>query len=240
MLEKIYADDDREIEADIVGNLVGTTDIGGTSSTFVYGSAAVVHTGTDHAIDAGDYITIDGVLYQVAVDGGANAYTLDRPYRGASATILVADIHDQGSTAATEVGLRITDRYDNDIIDVAVTTIIVSASTNQAVEPSASTGSTDDVTELETVFKPHRGQLDNITGYMPQPESYVVASTNYDLYTTNSGENLSNSDHMGYGKVAQYELINAFVTGIADTGGKNQSDFEDIMTVFYPDFVTLF
>lgn len=240
MLVKIYAKSDREIDVDIVGNLVGTTDIGGTSSTFVHGSTAVVHTGTDHLITALDYITVSGVLYQVVVDGGTGAYTLDRPYRGVSATIVVANIHDQGATAATEFGLRVTDKDINQIIKYSLTGVIESAVLTYQVPSVRSTGRGVDVLALETVYKPHRGQLDNINSYMPQPLSYAIAGTNYDLYNIVAGSDLSNSDHMGYGKVGHVEMLMSFVTTVADTAGKNQSDFEDIMTVFYPDFVTLF
>jgi hypothetical protein len=242
MLANIYSatgDANRIIDADITGNLVGTTDITGTSSTFVNGSTAVVHTGGDHGIDALDYITINGNLYQVTVDGGAAAYTLDRPYRGTSATVVVANIHDQGVTAATEFGLKVTDRYFNSNIIVASAGIGVSALITRGTAPLATSGRGVDILQIEADYKPHAGNWDNIPSYVPQADSHAVSASNYDMYNISGGSALSNSDHIGKGGYAETELITVFLDGIADTAGKNQSDFEDIMTVFYPDFISI-
>jgi hypothetical protein len=239
MVDKnIYVDDDRIIEAEIVSDLTGGAALTNDANV-VYGSKNV--TSTAHGLDVGDYVVIEGATYKVTVSN-ANDFVLDRPYRGATATVLAADILDQGNADPTEIGLRVTDKFENDNLAIQNGFAIQSANNVKQVASQISSGSYSDINGLEIDFQPHRGQLDNRVSdrIKPQPNTYAVVNTNYDMYTINAGEKLSNSDHMGKAGVADNESIYSFVTGVADTAGKNQSDFEDIMEIFYPDFVTLF
>lgn len=239
MVGSIYADVNREIEADIVTNLTGAVFANSATVTLTHGSVAVT-TSAVHGVGVGDYVSFNSNVYQAIAIPTTSTMTLDRAYRGVTEVMANASTRDLGATAPTESGLKITDRYVNDVMAISVSGIFVSSTVTQSVNAERSTGRGEDVLKIETDYRPHRGQLDNIDRRKPLPNIYAVETTNYDLYVMYKGADLSNSDFMGAGKVGETELTLGFVETVADTAGKNQSDFEDIMTIFYPDLITLF
>ena len=132
-----------------------------------------------------------------------------------------------------------TDRNDNTVLEISISGIGESANITEVVANVISSGKYEQILQEETEARPHRGSLDNLDRTRNLPELFAVSGTNYDTYAISHSTPLNNSDMMGAGKLDKKRITVAFVTGVADTAGKNQSDFEDIMTVFYPDLVSI-
>lgn len=247
MVANIYSStrtQERVIDADIITNIsAGSAFTTSATADVVFGSAAVI-TSAAHGVGALDYIglSVDGTIFYTyqAIAVTSTTITLDRPWRGTTQTLVNANTRDDGATAGTEEGIEITDANFNSSIQFALNGIMVSSTPTQSVDPLRSSGRGVDILVLETDIRPSRGQLDNIISYKPQPPVYAVAVTNYDMYSIRTGIDLPNTDHMGRGKVADNELSLAFDESVADSAGKNQSDFEDIIIIFFPDFITAF
>jgi hypothetical protein len=202
----------------------------------------VVHTGTDHLLDAGDYVEISGDTYIVAVDGGAGGYTLDRPYRGASATILVANIHDQGATAPTEVGLVVTDKTIGIKAEISLGGLIESATkyVSTAFVPSINSG-----TEIYKGEKENRSLLgahDVTDRRVPIKDLNTDITKNYDTYLLSAVNTRGTSDpHNSSGQTfSTTEVLVGFESDTADSGNTHQSDFEDVLASLNVTVRTLF
>ena len=243
LVANIYAIDDglnnRNIDVDIVSDLAGTSVVGNSATCAVVFGSAIVTTSADALMVAGDYVELSGVVYKVLTDNGSGSFTVDRPYRGATATLANAACFDQGATAPTEVGLRVTDRYTNDIINISVAGIAESATNTKVVDNIGSTGLSTQVLEMENKGLSHRGFIDQNDRNRNKPATYSVAGVAYDLYTISYGNTQNNSDGQGGGRHDDKRLNLAFDSSGTIGAGQVQGDFQDILTTFYPDFVAL-
>ena len=238
-LVKLYESNDRQIDADINSNLTaGSAFTNSATVALTHGSTAVT-TSAAHGVGAGDWITLDGDAYKASAVPTTTTITLDRPYRGATIAAMANNLTtDDGSTAATEYGLKVTDKEFETTIAISFSDLIASATNTLVTSAVAGSGTYAKLLQMEKDFRPHMGVYDINDRRVPLPDTYSVSGTTYDMYNILHSSPLSNSDMMGGGKTAQNQLVLAFVEA-ADTAGKNQSDFEDIMVSFYANLATL-
>lgn len=193
-----------------------------------------------HGIGVSDYVSIAGDLYQAVTGTAGTTLVLDRPYSGATGTITNATFLDLGASVPTELGIEITDKNFYSNIEVTVQGVIIDATLTKVVQATPGSGSFDHVNRLEAYALPMLGSHDQITSYAHFPKPKAVEGTTYDLYFME----VQNSYHPKGDNGSVFNVVNnidiAFPSTVADTGGTNQSDFEDIITTFYPALVTLF
>lgn len=223
---------------------VGTTTSGSAAANSAtlsaVNGATTMTASAAHGIGVGDYVKIDGDVYQAVTGTATTTLVIDRPYKGATATVANAAFLDLGTTL-TDVQLVITDKEAGQNIEASVQGIIEDSVIVKTVASNPGKGTIAQVTALEKEALPKKGSHDQITSYMPLDTLKVDTSLNgYDLYSmTIHNANHPNGDPGSVFKVLNYVTL-AFPEGVADTAGKNQSNFEDIMVVLYPAFVTTF
>lgn len=246
MLTSIYSPSrtsQRSVDADIVSNVTAGAAFASLATANVINGSTAVVTSAPHGVSANDYIALrhNGAFHTYQATAVTPiTITLDRPYRGVTALLENVDTRNHGATAPTEVGMRFVDRNFDSSIQYSQLGIIISATTTRTTNSVSSSGRGENVREQEEFIRSSRGQLDNIISYKPQPPIYAVASSSYDIYSIRSGVQLQNSDFTGSAGTANNLLDLAFLSTVVDRPGVNQSDFEDIMTTFFPDFITTF
>lgn len=209
-----------------------------TTSATVAGvnGATTLTTSAAHGVTAGDAISLAGDYYVTTTGTTGSTLVLTRPFQGATGTIANADTLDI-TGAATEWGLELVDNKVGLNLEAAVQGVISLATIKSQTEPSPGYGSYDQVVAFEKDALVSKGTTDMITSYIPKDTIKAVSGTNYDLYTLT----IHNPTHPnGDNGVVVFRVINylrlAFVTGVADTTGFAQSDFEDIMTSLFTTF----
>jgi len=201
------------------------------SPAITFAANVTVATGANLRIGGINYKVITGVTAGTAV-------TLDSPYTGVTATVVAANV---GTLASiTEYGLKITNKENYKVFDFSVRGVLEDATITYAVVVEQGTGSSEQVLAIEKDARALRGVFDQIISYMPMMKLTTDSSVNYDIYNIVASNSLELKDQTDETFVSKVEVAVVFPTGIADTGGKNQSDFEDIMAVFYPSLVSLF
>lgn len=203
-------------------------------ATFTNGSKNVTFAG-NQTIATGAFITVQGALYKVAVGVTAGtSITLDREFQGSTVTIDVSATTDEVGTVAsiTEYGFTITDKNNFQNVEVALDGLIADATKSVTTALVWGTGTATQVATQEENKRPTFGQLDNIDRRVPLRDLEVDLTATYDLYVLRAVNSRYTSDpHAGSrSDVKDIELYLAFPSGVADTAGKNQSNFEDIMT----------
>lgn len=223
----------------IASNATGAVFANAGDATVTNGSKDVTVSGVGHGVTAGDYIVLAGDLYIAAAVPTVTTITLDRVYSQASGTVANADTLDV-TTAATEHGLEFTDANVGSNIELTVSGIIPDATLKRVVTPKTGSGSADHVKRLEKDALPYKGSHDQIHSYMPLDSLKYDPDLTYDLYFFT----VKNDIHAGGDQGSVFNVVNklnvAFPSTVADTAGKNQSDFEDIITNFYSDLVSTF
>lgn len=267
LVDNVYADSQRKFNPDIVGDgtktAVTAATSGANNSILVVGAGTPAVTGTiangDTALTltlasstvssvnfaAGDYIEIAGIVYKISAVGATGAITLvltlDRVYRGTSLSGAAASNFKFFNTAdPANWGLVLTDRYDNNSLQYGISNIGAAAPIVYQTVATRSSGAYQDILDKEVAYRANRGTLESIDRRVPVPSYLVAAGTNYDQYIVKGGnqgvekgiQNLHNID---------ISIHVAFPDGIADSAGKNQSDFEDVMatTGFVSGFVSI-
>ena len=165
---------------------------------------------------------------------------LDRPWDSPSGTVVNADFIDLGASLPSELGLEIEDKEFGANIEVTVQGLIQDADLAAATGSSLGSGTPDHLRALEADALPMLGSHDQVTSYMPFPQSLVDDSLTYDLYTLE----VRNPVHPGGDQGSVFGVVNfvdiAFPSTVADTAGANQSDFEDIIATFNSSLISLF
>ena len=215
-----------------------------TNPTVTNGSPNVTFAGAE-TINVGDVVIFRGRAYEVAEVVSGTEINLTRNYQGASETITtggsLAGIVDVSTITAS--GLRIFDLEDNMETVVANGGIIESADRTQIVAAEFSNGEGAQVAFEELSNRPYHGGLNNIDRRIPLRNLYTDEDVNYDQYELLARNSHATSDpHTGGPQGAsstEVGVMFAFVEGVADTPGFNQSDFEDIMTALGVSFVSL-
>jgi len=211
--------------------LAQNVDVVNGSPAITFAANVTVATGANLRIGGINYKVITGVTAGTAV-------TLDSPYTGVTATVVAANV---GTLASiTEYGLKITNKENYKVFDFAVRGVLEDATITYAVVVEQGTGSSEQVLAIEKDARALRGVFDQIISYMPMMKLTTDSSVNYDIYNIVASNSLELKDQTDETFVSKVEVAVVFPTGIADTGGKNQSDFEDIIAVFYPSLVSLF
>lgn len=221
---------------EIVSN--GTFSALAQNATVVNGSKTVTFAG-NVTVATGAMLRIAGITYKVSVGVTAGTeITLDKEYAGESGTVLAANI---GTLATiTEYGLKITNKENFRVFDFAVRGVLEDATITYAVVVSQGSGAPEKVLAIEKDSRAYRGVFDQIVSYMPMIGLNTDASTNYDMYNIVANNSIELKDQTNEVFTSRVEVAVVFPTGVADTTGKNQSDFEDIMAQFYPSLVSLF
>lgn len=211
----------------------GTGSAFGNSATVALtkGSTAVV-TSAAHLVTAGQYIILNGDLYVASAVPSGTTITLDRPWSQATVAALAnaSAINTASTSAPTALGLELVDNQDFRNVEAAVQGIAQNATILRYTRPLVGSGSNAEVVSLEKEALGLKGTEDQITRYQPLDVIYSqVAGSTYDLYffeTRRTG--IPVGEQGSVFKVINYVEL-AFVSGVADTTNKNQSDFEDAM-----------
>lgn len=207
-----------------------------TATVAAVNGATTLTTSAAHGVTAGDAIELAGDYYLTITGTTGSTLVLDRPYQGVTATIASVDTLDI-SAAATAFGLELVDGGDGDNITYSVQGIAQDATITRSTAPLAGNGTYAQVLELEKEAKPQKGTHSwNVDATIPSDPFKSVSTITYDLYHLT----VQNAKHPKGGQGSVFEVINyltlAFVSGVADSTNKNQSDFEDIMTSMYTNF----
>ncbi len=202
--------------------------------------ATTLTTSAAHGVAVGDWVSLAGDVYQAITGTTGSTLVLDRPYNGPTAIIPNASAIDL-TAAPTEVGIEIVDK--NFFQNVVVTTqgVIELATITRTVLPLIGSGSFDHVRNLEKEFRSMLGTSDEITSYIPKEPFKADPAITYDMYVMRvQNPSDARGDQGAVFRVFKYTYL-FFPSTVADTAGKNQSDYEDIMAVLFgATFPTLF
>lgn len=227
LADKIAHDANNDIATvKLTGNIAGSAIGNSATCTVVKGSTAVVVAVGDHALDVGDYVKLNGDIYKVTADGGATAFTLDKPYRGASATLANAVCLDLGATAPTEHGLSFTGVTAGEEFFVAAYGNLANATHTLTTPATQGQGSAALVKEIEDMWMGRMGAATKAeSAVIPHPASQVVTGATYDIYTIK----YKNKSHpAGNNRIT--DVWNTLVVAFPDAGSNGaQAEFEDIM-----------
>lgn len=223
----------------IVSNGSGTAFTTAATVAVVKGETSFT-TSAAHGVDVGDYVILDGILYQAVAGTTGTTLVIDRPYEGPSGTIANGDTADVGTTVPTQLGLQVTDANFNDTVELAVDGLLVDSDVVVSTNPSPGSGSAEHVKREELDARPYQGSHDRIHSYAPMPALTVDESQTYDMYFLElQNRDQSKGDQGSVFKIINYLTV-AVPSEVADTTGKNQSDFEDILSQFTSLMPTLF
>lgn len=223
----------------ITHNITTGSVLANSANVNAVNGATSLTTTAAHGVDVGDYISLDEDYYQATTGTAGTTLVLDRPYRGVTATVLNADALDLGSTAATELGLRIPSKEDFVDFEAAVQELIETATLNTSVQSDRGSGTFAHVRDLEDRARAAKGSHDAITSYMEIDRFRADPNTTYDIYSFTS-QGIDQPNGRGTANIFNVTegLDIAFVSTVADTPGENQSDFEDIITALFPNKLT--
>lgn len=196
------------------------------------GGAAGFLTSAAHGVTTGQYIILNGDLYVAANVPDTTHITLDRPWQQATTAALAnaSTVNTASTSAPATLGLELVDNADFRNLEAAVQGILQNATIKRFTLPQPGSGSNAEVVAIEKEAVGKKGNEDQITRYQPLDVIYSqVAGVTYDLYyfeTQNTNQPIGEPGSVF--KVIN-QIILAFVSGVADTTNKNQSDFEDAM-----------
>lgn len=206
-----------------------------TATLAAVNGAVSLTASASHGIGVGDWVVLEGALYQAVTGTATTTLVLDRPYTGPTKTIANADFIDAGATAPTEYGLKITDASEYLNNEVSIQGVLENATITRTVLPTTGSGSYDHVVRTEEEFKSMLGTADVITRYIPLAPTNAVKGATYDMYVLNAkNSNYAKGDPGSVFKIVTITIL--FFVAAADTAGKNQSDFEDIMATLFTGF----
>ena len=203
-----------------------------TATVAAVNGATSLTTSAAHGVTAGDLVSLGGDLYVTVTGTTGSTLVLDRPYQGATATIASAATLDI-TAAPTQWGLELVDNADFMNIEVSTDGIAMDATKLRYTLPVPGTGSYVEVLEAEKEALPKKGTEALTDATVPHDTYKAVSTSTYDYYNIEvRNQNQPNGDQGAVFKVINYIKL-YFVAGVADTTGKNQSDFEDAMTSLF-------
>ena len=195
--------------------------------------ATTLTTSAAHGVTAGDYISLNGDVYQTIAGTTGTTLVLDRPYQGPSGTVSNANTSDI-TAAPTIVGIELTDDQVGRNLDFSSSGLLANATQKIITSSILGNGTQAQVAAWEEEARPKKGTHDMLTRYMDIDP--IRASGNYDVYILT----IQNAQHPTGQQGSVFKVINyltlAFVENIADTATFAQSDFEDIMTQLFTTF----
>lgn len=209
---------DVKVEFDVVSNGTETAiaHSGGTLNlTVVKGSATATFSQTSGitGIANGDNIRIAGSTYVVSnLTGGT--LTLDRPYAGASATLVVDHASNpevvKKLASITEWGVKLTDTEDFIIQKYYASGVLENATITQVTPSQKGSGAYEQVKALEKNRNAYAGYHDQLDTRVRIPELRVELNTNYALYFLKVNPTLPARNGMNETFVTAGEIILAF------------------------------
>lgn len=198
--------------------------------------ATSLTTSAAHSVGVGDWVSLNGDLYQAVTGTASTTLVLDRPFQQATGTIANANALDLGATVPTQLGLALVDRTDFLNLSVATQGDLADNATvtQQTVATIGSGGANALVVELEKEALGKKGSEDQITSYMKKDKIYSeILGVNFDLYFLEVQNSSQAKGDQGAVFNLKSHITIAFLQGVADTTNKNQSDFEDVMTSLF-------
>lgn len=256
---RLHNDANRLANLEIFSNGTSTAIVAGTHYTgsgtaqiaLTNGSKDAVVTSTGISattLVAGNFLRLNNATYRIeavsAVAANAFTITLDRPYAGATQGATNVSTTTGGVlTSITEYGFTLTDSADNLAVKLSLSGIFASASVNLATAGVQSNGAGKQIELAEIDTRPSFGSLAaTIDRTVPLKGLLTDVALTYDMYVIKGVNDRHTSDPHNNGRSnVNVEILLAFDSVVADTGGKNQSNFEDIMgTDFGKSFVSLF
>lgn len=235
LFDAIHADVNRKVNMEIVSNGTPTYLTGTQDATLTNGSTTITFA-ADPSWAVGDYVLIRDTLvdegkatiYKIATENSATSYELDRAWQGSTGTIDVSvEVASIGKLASiTEHGFRLTDKNFNQIITLVNRGIFADA--DEVVVTAGVIGNGMD-TQLAEYEKITWDRVDRVDRRLPLPTSQVVVDETYDQYVFSVANQHTSKNGSGARVASGHEVVIATPEGVADTGGKNQSDLEDIL-----------
>jgi len=235
------------VEMEVFGD--GAISTIATTIAVVNGSKQITF-GAAQTLAKGSFIALRNSIYKITSDGASSTTaTIDRDYVGSSETIPSSTSGTGTTVASTEYGLRLTDKEEAQFNEVSLQTGLESADNVVEVDIKIGAGSPRIVRELEVRYRPNLGRLDNRNADFGGLDSEggltsikTNSSKNYDMYILETNDIFAGNGNTsnGHAKAKNLKTYLAFEEGVANTSGKNQSDFEDIMNELLSSFVTLF
>lgn len=219
----------------IQSNASGSAFTNSATAAVTNGSTAVT-TSAAHGVTTNQWITLGGDLYQ-AVAASGSSITLDRPYQGVTNAALANNqtVNTASTTVPTQLALQFVGNADFLDLSAAVQGIAINSTITHTVFNSPGSGSNAEVVNLEKEALGKKGTEDQIIRYQPLDIVYSqVAGSTYDLYFFETRQATQARGEQGSVFGILNYIICAFVSGIADTGGFNQADFENVMQTLFP------
>lgn len=202
--------------------------------------ATSLTTSANHGVGVGDYVRLDGDYYQAITGTATTTLVLDRAYQGPTQTIANANTLDLGASASTALGIQFSDDAFFMNTTATVNGVLENATVTLVTAPVKGSGSYAEVLDLEKDVRVLKGTADMITEYIPKDALQADSTLTYDLYYIEAqSSDQPKGENGSVFKVLNYTIV-GFPSTVADTGGKNQSNFEDVMVNFYSALVTLF
>lgn len=229
---------DLKITAQILSSVAGTNFTTSATVAAVKGETSLT-TSADHGVGVNDFVKLDGDVYKAVTGTTGSTLVLDRPYQGATATIANASAKDLG-TDPGELGLKFTSISNDYNFDLGADGFLSNSTFSTVQEFSAGIGTAGQMKKLEKDVIASMGSADQLTTYMPKPASVVPDAGTYDQYVIRYSRNDQARGSIGSVFDIENDVIIAFPTGVADTSGFNQSNFEDVLGQFYSSFSSLF
>lgn len=206
-----------------------------TTSATVAGvnGATTLTTSAAHGVTAGDAISLAGDYYLTVTGTTGSTLVLDRPFQGATGTIANADTLDI-TGAATAWGIEMVDDQVGRNLDIASSGLLVNAIHKTQTYPLAGNGTQAQIQAIEEEARPKKGTTDMLTTYIDRDP--IRSVTTYDQYilTVHNRQHAKGAQGSVFLVLAYLTL--AFPSGVADTAGFAQSDFEDAMTSLFTTF----
>lgn len=244
LFDNLHADNNRKVNMEIYSNGTGTAfvasthftgsgtaQIAATNGSKVITVSATSLTAWSSSYGAGTYVFIGGALYKIASVGtpASNAVeiTLDREYQGTTFSATNVSTSSGASVASiTEHGFRLTDKNFNQVVKVINRGIFADADEETITEATIGNGMDTQLAEYEKITW---DRVDRVDRRLPLPTSQVVADETYDQYVFSVANQHTSKNGSGARVASGHEVVIATPEGVADTGGKNQSDLEDIL-----------
>jgi len=198
----------------------------------VLGSTSLT-TSANHGVGVGDYVSLNGQLFQAQTGTATTTLVLDRAWPFASATIANANARDLGATApTTNLGLTIVSqvRGRNFSLATGSGSVYEDAEVSYLVSGTKGAGIAADVQADENEARGLKGTADFIHRYMPLDDLKTVSTETYDQY-----DFVYQLPHqVGTGATAKtahklFQHLKVAFPSTDNNGG--QAEFEDVLGV---------
>lgn len=181
------------------------------SATVTFATDSTYGAGATNLV-AGDFIQLNGNLYEVLSAESATSVTIDRPYTGTTETIVVASTTNTATrvTSITAYGVKIVSANDGEHFRVAVGGVIEDATITYSTPFNPGSGTYAQVLELEKKLSAgSRGNWNRVGPYaiFPTVTLYSDSTATYDMWKVITTNRYNDKSAMGSDIGQQVELI---------------------------------